>query len=30
VPVWQSLTSILLWPVLALALAIAAFRKVIP
>ena len=30
VPVWQSLTSILLWPVLALALAVAAFRKVIP
>ena len=30
VPVWQSLTSILLWPLLALALAVAAFRKVIP
>lgn len=30
VPMWQSLTSILIWPVLALALAIAAFRKVTP
>ncbi len=30
IPVWQSLTSILLWPVLALGLAITAFRKVTP
>ncbi|MDT8853603.1 ABC transporter permease subunit [Paracoccaceae bacterium Fryx2] len=30
IPVWQSLTSILLWPPVALALAIAAFRKVTP
>ena len=30
VPVWQSLASILLWPLAALALAIAAFRKVSP
>ena len=30
IPVWQSLTSILLWPLAALALAIAAFRKVTP
>lgn len=30
IPVWQSLTSILLWPALALGLAIAAFRKVTP
>lgn len=30
IPAWQSLTSILLWPLLALALAIAAFRKVTP
>jgi Cu-processing system permease protein len=30
VPVWQSLTSIFLWPVLALLLATAAFRKVTP
>ena len=30
VPVWQSLSSILLWPIAALAFAIAAFRKVTP
>jgi Cu-processing system permease protein len=30
IPVWASLTSILLWPMAAFALAIAAFRKVIP
>ena len=30
IPIWQSLTSILLWPALALGLAIAAFRKVTP
>ena len=30
IPVWQSLTSIVLWPVLALFLAVAAFRKVTP
>lgn len=30
IPVWQSLLSVLLWPVVALALAMAAFRKVIP
>ena len=30
IPAWQSLTSILLWPLAALALAIAAFRKVTP
>ena len=29
-PVWASLTSILLWPVLALGLAALAFRKVTP
>lgn len=30
IPVWQSLASIVLWPVVALILAIAAFRKVTP
>lgn len=30
VPVWQSLLSLILWPVAALALATAAFRKVTP
>lgn len=30
IPVWQSLGSILLWPVLALGLAVLAFRKVTP
>lgn len=30
VPLWQSATSILVWPLIALALAIAAFRKVTP
>ncbi len=30
IPIWQSLTSIALWPVLALAIANAAFRKVTP
>ena len=30
IPVWQSLLSILIWPLAALALAIAAFRKVTP
>jgi Cu-processing system permease protein len=30
IPVWQSLASILAWPLAALALAIAAFRKVTP
>jgi Cu-processing system permease protein len=30
IPVWASLTSILLWPIAALALATAAFRKVTP
>lgn len=30
IPVWQSLVSILLWPLAALALAAAAFRKVTP
>lgn len=30
IPLWQSALSILLWPVAALALAWAAFRKVIP
>ena len=29
-PLWQSLVSVLVWPVVALALAIAAFRKVTP
>ena len=30
IPVWASLTSILLWPIAALALATAAFRRVTP
>ena len=30
VPVWQSLLSLILWPVAALAMATAAFRKVTP
>jgi Cu-processing system permease protein len=30
IPLWASLASILLWPVAALALATAAFRKVTP
>ena len=30
IPLWQSLASVLLWPLAALALAIAAFRKVTP
>lgn len=30
IPAWQSLVSILLWPLAALALAVAAFRKVTP
>jgi Cu-processing system permease protein len=30
IPPWQALTSLALWPVLALALAVAAFRKVTP
>lgn len=30
VPIWQSLASVLLWPLAALALAAAAFRKVTP
>lgn len=30
IPVWQPLLSILLWPAAALALAVAAFRKVTP
>lgn len=30
IPVWASLTSILVWPVAALALAAAAFRRVTP
>ena len=30
IPVWASLTSILIWPILALTLATAAFRKVTP
>lgn len=30
VPIWQSLTSILLWPALSLGLAVAVFRKVTP
>ena len=29
-PIWQSLASVLIWPVVALALAVAAFRKVTP
>lgn len=30
IPLWASLTSILVWPMVALALAVAAFRRVIP
>ncbi|MDR9484232.1 MULTISPECIES: ABC transporter permease [Sediminimonas] len=30
VPAWQALASVVIWPALALALAIAAFRKVTP
>ncbi|HEX9858470.1 MAG TPA: ABC transporter permease subunit [Paracoccaceae bacterium] len=30
IPAWQALASVLFWPVFALALAIAAFRKVTP
>lgn len=30
IPLWQSLASVALWPVAAFALALAAFRKVIP
>ncbi len=30
IPLWQSLASVLLWPIAALALAAAAFRKVTP
>ena len=30
IPAWQSLSSLVIWPLLALALAIAAFRKVTP
>ena len=30
IPAWQSLLSIALWPLAALALAIAAFKKVTP
>ena len=30
IPVWQSLSSLLIWPALALGLATAAFRKVVP
>ena len=30
IPVWQSLASLLIWPILALGLATAAFRKVVP
>ncbi|MTH61720.1 ABC transporter permease [Paracoccus litorisediminis] len=30
IPLWQSASSVLVWPVLALTLAIAAFRKVTP
>lgn len=30
IPVWASLTSIVLWPIVALALATAAFRRVTP
>ncbi|MDN5787045.1 ABC transporter permease subunit, partial [Pseudorhodobacter sp.] len=30
IPVWQSLLSVLLWPLAALGLAAAAFRKVEP
>ena len=30
IPLWHSLSSILVWPLAALALAAAAFRKVTP
>ena len=30
IPLWQSATSVLLWPLVAFALAIAAFRRVTP
>jgi Cu-processing system permease protein len=30
VPLWQSLTSLLVWPAAALALAVLAFRRVVP
>lgn len=30
IPLWQSLSSLLIWPVVALALATTAFRKVVP
>ena len=30
IPLWQSLTSVLVWPVFALGIAAAAFRKVTP
>ena len=30
IPIWDSLGSILLWPIAALMLAIAAFRRVVP
>ena len=30
IPLWQSLSSVLIWPFAALALAAAAFRKVTP
>jgi Cu-processing system permease protein len=30
IPLWQSLSSLLAWPVAALALAAVAFRKVVP
>ena len=30
IPLWQSALSVALWPLLALMLAIAAFRKVTP
>ncbi|WP_296762659.1 ABC transporter permease subunit [Sediminimonas sp.] len=30
IPAWQALTSVLAWPLLALALAVAAFRRVTP
>ena len=30
IPAWQSLTSLALWPVAILALAVAAFRRVTP
>ena len=30
IPIWQSAASVLVWPILALALATLAFRKVTP